>query len=80
MKIISLLIFILSISPAYAEIYKCINNGQTSYQQAQCKQAGNEFMLAPDISVEQQEAAKKKLDSDLAAIAETKQLHVDERW
>ncbi len=74
MKTITTLIFILSISPVYAEIYKCIENGNTIYQQTQCKQSGAEFILEPDISIEQQEAAVKQLDSDLEAITEQKKL------
>ena len=78
MKIIISLIFILSISPAYAEIYKCIENGKTSYQQTQCKNKGSEFIPSPDIGIEQQEAAVKKLDADLQAIAEKKNLQKEQ--
>ncbi|NOQ13854.1 MAG: hypothetical protein GQ583_05140 [Methyloprofundus sp.] len=74
MKIINLLIFIFSISPAYAEIYKCIENGNTSYQQTQCKQTGTEFIPAKDISTKQQEAAVEKLSTDLEANAEKKKI------
>ena len=74
MKFITSLIFILSISPAYAEIYKCIENGNISYQQTQCKQKGAEFILEQDISIEQQEGAVKKLTADLEAIAEKKNI------
>ena len=78
MKIIISLIFILSISPAYAEIYKCIENGNISYQQTQCKNKGAEFMPSPDISIEQQEAAVKKLDADLQVIGEEKKLQKEQ--
>ena len=78
MKIIISLIFVLFISPAYAEIYKCIEKGNTSYQQTQCKNKGAEFMPTPDISIEQQEAAVKKLDADLQVIAEEKKLQKEQ--
>ncbi len=74
MKIIATLIFLLAISPAHAEIYKCVENGKTSYQQTQCKQSGTEFKLQGDISLEQQEEAVKKLTADLEARAEEKRL------
>ena len=72
MKILSLLIFIFFTSNAYAEIYKCIENGHTSYQQTRCKQTGSEFIPAKDISLKQQEAAVEKLTADLEASAEKK--------
>ncbi len=78
MIIIISLIFILTISPAHAKIYKCIDNGQTSYQQTQCKQPGTKFSLEDDISIEQQQAALKKLNADLEAIAEKKKLQKEE--
>lgn len=74
MKISVTLIFLLFLTPAYAEIYKCRKNGSTSYQQTQCKQTGTEFALKKDISIEQQEAAEKKLTADLELIAEKKKL------
>jgi len=74
MKFITPLIFILSISPAYAEIYKCIQNGHISYQQTQCSQKGAKFILEQDISIEQQEAAANKLAADLEAITEKKKI------
>lgn len=74
MKIIISLILIISISPVYAEIYKCIENGSISYQQTQCKQTGTKFTPQKDISIEQQEEAVKKLTADLEAIAEQKKL------
>ena len=74
MKIITTLIFVLSISPAYAKIFKCEENGLVSYQQTPCKGTGGEFIPGKDISLEQQQAAVTKLNADLAALAEKKQL------
>ncbi len=78
MKIIVSLIFILALSPVNAKIYKCIENGNTSYQQIQCKQTGKAFALEQEISIEQQEIAVKKLSDDLEAIAEKKKLQKEE--
>lgn len=79
MKFITSLIFILSISPAYAEIYKCMQNGHISYQQTQCSEKGAKFILQQDISIEQQEAAANRLATDLKAIAEKKKIQQEER-
>ncbi|OQK17512.1 hypothetical protein AU255_06465 [Methyloprofundus sedimenti] len=73
MKIISTLILILAISPVYAEIYKCEENGIISYQQFPCKEGGTEFIPPKDISPEQQKAAIEKLDREIAIQAEQKQ-------
>ncbi|NOQ64094.1 MAG: DUF4124 domain-containing protein [Methyloprofundus sp.] len=73
MKITRLLLFILPLSPAYAEIYKCDDNGQTTYQQVQCQNTGEEFIPPKDISLEQQEAAVKKRNADLEADEAQKQ-------
>ena len=74
MKIITTLILSLAISPVYAEIYKCQENGNTSYQQFPCKKAGEEFKPLKDISEDEQKAAVKQLDKDLAIQAEQKKI------
>lgn len=51
MKIITLLIIALYISPASAKVYKCIVNEQTKYQQVPCpKQSshGGEIEVIPN--------------------------------
>jgi len=68
------LIFFLLISPAYAEMYKCSENGQISYQDKLCKTSGIEFTPSKDISVEQQQSAAEKLKSDLAIHNEQKRV------
>lgn len=73
MKILTALIFVLFVTPAYAEIYKCIVNGNTTYQQTQCKKVGSEFIPEKDISLEQQKSAIKKLDMDVKALDAKKQ-------
>jgi len=79
MKIIPTLILILAISPAYAEIFKCEVNGSTTYQQFPCKQSGEEFIPAKDISKQEQKAAVEKLDKDLAIQAEKELLKKEEK-
>jgi len=74
MKIISALIFLFFFTPASAQIYKCIVNGNTTYQQTQCKQAGNEFTPKTDISIEQQQSAVDKLDAELKTISEQEKI------
>lgn len=74
MKIISTLILLLAISPVYATIYECEENGIKSYQQFPCKQGGKEFTPPKDISPEEQKAAVKKLDKDIAVMAEQKKI------
>lgn len=70
MKIISIFILVLAVSLVHATIYECEENGLKSYQQFPCKQGGKEFTPPKDISPEEQKAAVKKLDKDLAAMAE----------
>jgi len=74
MRIGIILIFFLLISPAYAEMYKCTENGQISYQDKPCKTSGTEFTPSKDISAEQQQSAANKLESDLAIRNEQKRL------
>ena len=74
MKIITTLILVLAISPVYAKIYQCEVNGIKSYQQFPCKRGGKEYTLPKDISPEEQKAAVRKLDKEIAAQAEAKQL------
>lgn len=73
MKILSTIIFILAISPAYAEIFKCEENGNTIYQQSPCKQSGEVFVPRTDISLQEQKAALEKLEKEVALQAEKKQ-------
>ena len=74
MKIITTLILSLAIAPVYAEIYKCEENGITSYQQFPCKNAGEQFTPLKDISEEEGKAAVEKLDKHLAIQAEQKKI------
>ncbi len=74
MRISITLIFFLLISPAYAEMYKCSENGQISYQDKPCETNGIEFTPRKDISVEQQQSAAEKLESDLAIHNEQKRV------
>ena len=74
MKIISTLILLLAITPVRATIYECEENGIKSYQQFPCKQGGKEFTPPKDISPEEQKAAVKKLDKDIAVMAEQKKI------
>jgi len=79
MRIGIILIFFLLISPAYAEMYKCTENGQISYQDKPCKTSGTEFTPSKDISAEQQQSAANKLESDLAIRNEQKRLAKEAR-
>jgi len=79
MKISIILIFFLLISPAYAEMYKCTENGQISYQDKPCKTSGTEFTPSKDISAEQQQSAANKLESDLDIRNEQKRLAKEAR-
>lgn len=72
MKIILTFILVLANAPAYAEIFKCEENGLTSYQQLPCKHSGKEFIPAKDISTEEQKAAVEKLNKEIAVQAEQK--------
>ncbi|MCF7969988.1 MAG: hypothetical protein K9L22_02345 [Methylococcaceae bacterium] len=72
MKISTPAIIFLFISPVYAEMYKCTENGQISYQDKQCKINGSAFIPSKDISTEQQQSAREKLKSDLAIRNEEK--------
>ncbi len=74
MRIGIILIFFLLISPAYAEMYKCTENGQISYQDKPCKTSGTEFTPSKDISAEQQQSAANKLESDLSIRNEQKRV------
>ena len=74
MKIISTLILLLAITPVRATIYECEENGIKSYQQFPCKQGGKEFTPPKDISPEEQKAAVKKLDKEIAVMAEQKKI------
>jgi hypothetical protein len=74
MKIIIVFFIIFSISPVYAKMYKCIDEGQVSYQDTECIYEGSEFKRQKDISSEQQEAAAARLNSDLAISAENRRL------
>ncbi|NOQ12952.1 MAG: DUF4124 domain-containing protein [Methyloprofundus sp.] len=52
MTIIPLLLIALSISPAYAKVYKCMLNGQTKYQETPCpdnSNSGSEIDVTPNI-------------------------------
>ncbi len=79
MRIGIILIFFLLISPTYAEMYKCTENGQISYQDKPCKTSGTEFTPSKDISAEQQQSAANKLESDLAIRNEQKRLAKEAR-
>jgi len=79
MKISIILIFFLLISPAYAEMYKCTENGHISYQDKPCKTSGTEFTPSKDISAEQQQSAANKLESDLDIRNEQKRLAKEAR-
>lgn len=74
MKIITTIILVLAISPVYAEIYKCEENGSISYQQFPCKHTGGEFKPLKDISEAEQKSAVEKLNKEIAIQAEQKQL------
>ena len=76
MRIITLLVATLAISPAHAKIFKCETNGKTSFQQTPCKAQENsrEFVLKKDISIERQQQAAQKLEDELAEIADKKKL------
>jgi hypothetical protein len=78
MKIIVTLIALLAAPAAYAQLYKCTINGGTVYQQKPCKGEGSEFVLKKDITPEQQQAAKERLEAELAEKAE-KQLLQEEQ-
>jgi len=73
-KVIIVFFIIFSISPVYAKMYKCIVEGQVSYQGAPCQQEGSEFKKKKDISNEQQKAATARLNADLATSAENRRL------
>ncbi|MBE0468467.1 MAG: DUF4124 domain-containing protein [Methyloprofundus sp.] len=79
MKISRLLIFFLLIPPVHAEMYKCNEGGQISYQDKPCKTKGIEFTPNKDISAEQQQTAAEKLKSDLAKHNEQKRLAKEAR-
>ncbi|GAW85534.1 hypothetical protein bplSymb_SCF00804P022 [Bathymodiolus platifrons methanotrophic gill symbiont] len=74
MKIFTTLILSLAIAPVYAEIYKCEENGNTSYQQFPCKKSGEKFIPEKDISETEQNAAVEKLNKDIAIQAEQKKI------
>ncbi len=66
MKIILLLSSIIVITPAYADIYKCLHNEEISYQSEPCNnKKGIKFRLNQDISSEQHQIALKKLKLEL---------------
>lgn len=66
MKIIVTFLIMLAAPSSYAELYKCKINGKTAYQEKPCQGAGTEFELKRDISPEQQQAAKERLEAELA--------------
>ena len=74
MKVIIVFFIVFSISPVYAKMYKCIDEGQVSYQDTECIQEGSEFKKKKDISVEQQQEAAARLNADLNALAENRRL------
>jgi hypothetical protein len=74
MKVIIVFIILFSISPVHAKMYKCIVEGQVSYQDTECQQGGGEFKKKKDISGEQQQAAAARLNTDLATSAENRRL------
>jgi flagellar biosynthesis GTPase FlhF len=75
MRISTILAFFMFIAPAaYAEIYKCGQNGQISYQDKPCKTSSIEFTPSKDISTRQQQSAAEKLKSDLALRNEQKRV------
>ena len=74
MKAIIVFFIVFSISPVYAKMYKCIDEGQVSYQDTECIQEGGEFKKKKDISVEQQQEAAARLNADLNALAENRRL------
>jgi len=74
MKVILVFFIVFSISPVYAKMYKCIDEGQVSYQDTECIHEGSEFKKKKDISVAQQETAAAKLNSDLAISAESRRV------
>lgn len=72
MKIILIFFLLLNSSFSYAEIFKCEENAQISYQQSPCKNAGKEFVPTKDISIQEQQAAVEKLKQQVALQAEQK--------
>ena len=51
MKILTFLIIVLSISPSYAKVYKCLVNEQTHYQEVPCSEQnshGGEIDVLPN--------------------------------
>ena len=75
MRISTILAFFMFFAPAaYAEIYKCGQNGQISYQDKPCKTSSIEFTPSKDISTRQQQSAAEKLKSDLALRNEQKRV------
>ena len=74
MKVIIVFFIVFSISPVYAKMYKCIDKGQVSYQDTECIHEGSEFKKQKDISLEQQQSAAARLNSDLATSAENRRL------
>ncbi|BCG64176.1 MAG: hypothetical protein methR_P1944 [Methyloprofundus sp.] len=76
MRIITLLMTTLAISPAHAKIFKCEIDGKTSFQQTPCQAQANssEFLLKKDISIDRQQQAMRKLNDDLSEIANKKKL------
>lgn len=77
MKTIIAILAMLATAPAYAGMYKCVTNGKTTYQERPCKGVGGEFKLRTDISPEQQQAAKERLEAELAKKAENSQANED---
>jgi len=74
-----LVLLALSISVAQAKTYRCKNNSKTSFQDTPCVTAGAEFDLGEDISVEKQKAAQSKLNREMNAFNQKKQVR-HEAW
>lgn len=74
MKIIITLVVTFFLTPVHAKIFKCINSGNTTYQQTECKRKGTEFTPVKDITTKQQTSAVKKLTSDIETGNEKKKL------